>query len=90
MMILPKNGSIKNMNLSLEALGVLSTMINVPEYDYCTFEELCTTNEVDKPATVRKAINELLSKKYLIKTSKADTDIYSVNKAALIVDWDLS
>ena len=89
MMILPKSDSIENMNLSLEALGVLSTMINVPEYDYCTFDELCKTNDVDTPTTVRKAINELLSRKYLIKTTKLNNEVYSVNKAALVVDWSL-
>lgn len=64
-------------NLSLEAIGVLSTMLNVPENDYCTVEKLHAAIPADSLAEIRSALNELIENKYVFKIGDR---IYAVNK----------
>lgn len=52
--------------ISLEAKGVLSTMLNLPESDYHTAEELCQFFESDSLQTIRKALSELTDAGYLL------------------------
>lgn len=68
--------------MSFEAIGVLSTMVNVPECDYCTLDELCKKSP-DSKSTLQNTLDELISKNYIIKTGNK----YAVNKAALISDF---
>lgn len=63
--------------LSLEAKEILSTMLNLPESDYHTAEELCQFFESDPLQTIRKALNELTDAGYLIYM---DNKTYAVNK----------
>lgn len=53
--------------LSLEALGVLGQMINLPEMDYCNFSKLCEMNPADSPAVIKAAVEELLNEGCIIK-----------------------
>lgn len=63
-------------NLSCEAAGVLSKMLNLPESDYHTAEELCSFFENDSLKTIKTALNELLKAEYLVCIG----EIYAVNK----------
>ncbi len=62
--------------LSLEANGLLSTMLNIPESDYHTAEELCTFSECDSLKTIKAALDELKDSKYIICVDGK----YAVNK----------
>lgn len=53
-------------NLSLEARGVLGTMINNSECDYCSISDLCNEFENDSKKEVSKAVDELCKLGYLI------------------------
>jgi len=63
-------------NISLEAKGVLETMVNLPEGDYHTPLELCMLLETDSLRTIREAMNELAGAGYLVCVG----DKYAVNK----------
>ncbi|MCR5121188.1 MAG: hypothetical protein K6B74_02070 [Ruminococcus sp.] len=52
-------------------------MLNVPERDYRTFEEMCCFFPKDTPATVRDALSELRKEKFVIIIHG---DTYAVNK----------
>ncbi len=56
--------------LSLIAVGVLGQMINEPELDYCTMDKLYNSNSADGIADITDAVEELISKGCLIKTSE--------------------
>jgi hypothetical protein len=62
--------------LSFEATGVLATMLNLPESDYHTAEELCAFFENDSPKAIYKALNELTDAGYLLQVGRT----YAVNK----------
>jgi hypothetical protein len=62
--------------LSFEATGVLATMLNLPESDYHTAEELCAFFENDSPKAICKALNELTDADYLLQVGRT----YAVNK----------
>jgi hypothetical protein len=66
--------------LSFEAAGLLSKMLNLPESDYHTIEELCALSENDTPKTIRNAVNELADAEYLVRIGKT----YAVNKLKII------
>lgn len=66
-----------DLNLSLKAIGILSTMLNVPENDYCTEEEIHAAIPADSLEEIRSALNELVKNKYLFQL---DGNIYAVNK----------
>ncbi|MDD7294041.1 MAG: hypothetical protein PUG85_01315 [Oscillospiraceae bacterium] len=72
--------SPSNMNLSLEAVGVLSTMLNVPESDYCTVTQLHEAIPADSVSTIQTALDELYAKEYVIRL---DGSTYAVNKLKL-------
>ena len=55
--------------LSLSALGVLGTMLNDPESDYCTIDKLCTIIPKAKKSDMKNAVDELLENNYLIEIS---------------------
>ena len=63
-------------SLSCEATGVLSKMLNLPESDYLTAEELCPLFENDSLKTIRAALHELTDAGYLLCIGKT----YAVNK----------
>ena len=65
--------------LSLEANGVLSKMLNFPDTDYHTAEELCPFFENDSLKTIRNALNELYDAGYLRRSGKT----YMVNKVRI-------
>lgn len=71
--IYPDDGS-----LSITAMGVLSKMLNLPELDYHTAEELFPHFEQDTPKSVRQALRELTAAEYLLFFPAAKT--YAVNK----------
>lgn len=64
-------------SLSLEATGLLTTMLNVPESDYCTAVQLCEFFKSDSFNTIQETLNELVSKGNVIVL---DNKIYAVNK----------
>ena len=66
-----------NGNLSLPAYAILDNMLNFPEMDYRTFDEMCSFFPQDKPSTVRNALTELKNEKYIIIINGS---IYAVNK----------
>ena len=66
-----------NGNLSLPAYAILDNMLNFPEMDYRTFEEMCSFFPQDKPSTVRNALTELKNEKYIIIINGST---YAVNK----------
>lgn len=68
-------------NLSLEAIGVLSTMLNVPENDYCTEKELYSLFPTDSPKAVHNTLQELKEKGFLLVT---DSKKYAVNKFRIV------
>lgn len=67
--------------LSLSALGVLGTMLNDPESDYCTIDKLCTIIPKSKRSEIKKAVDELLENNYLIEIS--DNRV-AVNKQIIV------
>ena len=54
-----------------------STMLNLPESDYHTAEELCQFFESDSLQTIRKALSELTDAGYLLCMNNKT---YAVNK----------
>lgn len=70
-----------NSNLSLEAIGVLATMINNPNDDYCTDEELHLSLKSDTLGTIRSALKELMAKEYVYQL---DSCTYAVNKHKIL------
>ena len=63
--------------LTLPAYAILDNMLNVPERDYRTFEEMCSFFPKDTPATVRDALSERRKEKFVIIIHG---DTYAVNK----------
>ena len=64
-------------NLSLDAKGVLGTMLNDPESDYHTANELCRYFQADSLNSIQKSLDELVKAHYIIKLSDGT---YAVNK----------
>lgn len=75
-----KEESQNSVTLSLEAKGVLSTMLNNPETDYCTLNKLCEFFKSDSPQIIKKALSELTEAGYLICIKN---QLYAVNKLKL-------
>ena len=69
-----------SLKLSLEAVGLLLQMTNVPELDYCTIDDLYRMNPVSSVRKINRIIDELLDNKCLIKT---DDNRLAVNKAVI-------
>lgn len=69
-----------NKNLSLEAMGILATMVNNPDDDYCTDEELHRSLKSDTLDTIHSALKELIAKEYVYQL---DGCVYAVNKLKL-------
>ena len=76
--IFPNKRDMKK--LSSRALGLLTTMLNIPENDYLTATELYAISKVDKPADTDAAITELLDKRYIIMVY----DRYAVRKQVIV------
>lgn len=74
--ILPNSES-----LSCEATGLLSTMLNHPESDYHTAEELCTFFKRDSLSAIRQALDELAHYGYVIEVSGSR---YAINKKRIL------
>lgn len=66
-----------NRVLTLPAYAILDNMLNIPERDYRTFEEMCSFFPKDLPTTVRTALNELKNENYIIIIHG---DTFAVNK----------
>ena len=64
--------------LNLNEIGLLSTMLNIPEYDYVTIDELCNMSS-DSNQDIIQTLEKLQTKNYIIKIN----DIYAVNKHKL-------
>jgi len=62
--------------LSCEATAILLRMLNFPDTDYHTAEELCPFFENDSLKTIRNALNELYDAGYLWRIGET----YMVNK----------
>lgn len=67
--------------LTLPAYAILDNMLNVPERDYRTFEEMCSFFPKDEPSTVRNALAELKDEKYVIIIHG---NTYAVNKLRIL------
>lgn len=63
--------------MSLDATGLLFTMLNDPESDYCTVVQLCSVLKADSLNTIQTALQELVAKEYVLKLHNG---IYAVNK----------
>lgn len=63
--------------LSLSARGVLTTMLNVPECDYCSLAKLAMSFESDSLREIKNAVKELCDLGYVICISE---QVYAVNK----------
>ena len=66
-------------DLSLEANGVLSKMLNNPDTDYVKAVDLCAVCENDSLRTIKKALTELTNKGYLLRIGNT----YAVNKVRI-------
>lgn len=66
-------------NLSLESQGLLSCMVNNPEFDYSTMREL---HEMlpDNDNSIDKSVNELVKNNFLFDVNGR----YAINKKQLI------
>ena len=64
-------------NLSLDAKGVLGTMLNYPESDYHTANELCGYFQEDSLNSIQRSLDELMKAHYVIKLPNG---AYAVNK----------
>jgi hypothetical protein len=73
MRIIPNDHGV----LTLPAYAILDNMLNIPERDYRTFEDMCSFFPKDEPSTVRKALSELKNENYIITV---DGSTYAVNK----------
>lgn len=71
--IVPNDHSV----LTLQAYAILDNMLNVPERDYRTFEEMCSFFPKDEPSTVKDALTELKKENYVIIVHG---NTYAVNK----------
>ncbi len=67
-------------DLSLEANGVLSKMLNNPDTDYVKAVDLCAVCENDSLRTIKKALAELTDKGYLLRIGNT----YAVNKVRIM------
>lgn len=65
-------------SLSLAAVGLLTAMVNYPEKDYSTLDELYESSNDDFD-TIETAVNELVDKKYLLCIG----DRFAVNKTRI-------
>ena len=66
--------------LSLEAIGLLLQMSNVPELDYCKKEDLYRSNPAGSVRKIDSTIDELIDQKCLIEIN----DRLAVNKAVIV------
>lgn len=73
MRIIPNDHGV----LNLPAYAILDNMLNVPERDYRTFEEMCSFFPKDETSTARNALTELKDEKYVIIIHG---NTYAVNK----------
>ncbi len=55
--------------ISLLAFGLLGQMINIPELDYCTIDKLYNNNRLNSITEITNAVEELIAKHCIIKTS---------------------
>lgn len=62
-------------DLTLEELGLLATMINLPEADYCNIAFLAKLSN-DSQAKIRNLMHNLISKHYVITLNNK----YVINK----------
>lgn len=68
-------------DISTDAQGLLTRMVNLPECDYVTLETLHKLLPADNMRTLKQALNELVQKNYVIKT---EGSIYAVNKVNMM------
>ncbi len=68
-------------NLSLDAIGLLGTMMNVPECDYLTENQIRDYFKNDSFVAVKNALSELLNTGYL---HCIDGKIFAVNKLKIV------
>ncbi len=66
--------------LSLEAKGVLATMLNDPCCDYCLITDLQNNLRTDEKSMLEKALIELCEKNYVIKLPSST---FAVNKVKI-------
>ena len=71
--------TVNDDNLSCEATAILLKMLNFPESDYHTAEELCLIFENDSLRTIKTALNELTETDYLLRIGNT----YAVNKVRI-------
>lgn len=68
-------------DISTNAQGLLTRMANLPECDYASLETLHKLIPADSLKNLKKALDELVRKNYVIKT---EDNIYAVNKVKMI------
>ena len=55
-------------------------MLNLPECDYCTLDELCEISSVESKNNIKRAIEELVSKSFVVKVDNK----YAINKTTVV------
>ena len=63
--------------LSLSARGILTTMLNVPECDYCSLGTLAMNFETNSLQEIKTALKELCNLGYVICIANS---LFAVNK----------
>ncbi|MCD7740672.1 MAG: hypothetical protein LUI06_01830 [Ruminococcus sp.] len=66
--------------LSMTERGVLATLINDPECDYVTVNELSSVFPKDSFNCIHSALDELVRKGYVLELRKKHEVLYAVNK----------
>ena len=68
----------KDSNLSLNEIGLLSTMLNIPDCDYATLEKLCSITG-DTALEIEETLTSLQKQNYVIVVAGK----YAINKHRL-------
>ena len=69
--------------LSLEAYGVLSMMVNDPQCDFITLQELCELSPKDSKSILKSILEELVNKNWVFETVD---NKFMVNKEKMIMN----
>lgn len=87
MIVLSEKQILNNQTLSSTEIGLIACMVNDPEYDYRTLEELCKLSPLDNPSDIQNTLNSLIDKNYVFLV---DENRYAFNKNKILGMRELS
>lgn len=87
MIVFSEEQILNNHTLSSAEIGFIACMVNDPEYDYRTLEELCKLSPSDTPSDIQNTMNSLIAKNYVFLV---DGNRYAFNKVKIIGMRELS